>query len=205
MPERVVYNSFFKDVGEPVHVLFRGGHQRHHVAPGEQAAEMIRRAGLKLAERLNLDLARDVDILMTNVTLPDQPFTGCGAAVSHALGLKPQWILDLHNGGCVSFIQMMACAQALMTAHGARTALLCNVQNAAGRMFSSGENRRRKQARIPGDGCGVGYLVANTECPGRRGAAGGRRGTGRGPALRRLERTSCRRLSPACNWRCRPG
>jgi 3-oxoacyl-[acyl-carrier-protein] synthase-3 len=118
-----------------------------------------------LAERLNLDLSKDVDILMTNVTSPDEPFMGCGADVGKALGCRPQWIVDLHNGGCVSFIQMMAHAQALMTCYGAKTALLCNVQNAAGRMFAHKDTRKLTQAPIPGDGCGVGYLVASNESP----------------------------------------
>jgi 3-oxoacyl-[acyl-carrier-protein] synthase-3 len=118
-----------------------------------------------LADKLDLNLARDVDVLITNVTCPDMPFTGCGATVAHALGCRPQWILDMHNGGCISFIQMISHAQAIMTCHNLKTALLCNVQNAAGRIFGCPENRVRKQARIPGDGCGVGYLVANGESP----------------------------------------
>ena len=65
----------------------------------------------------------------------------------------------------VSFISMIAQAQALMTCYGARTALLCNVQNSAGRLFASEQTRKLKQARIPGDGCGVGYLVASAESP----------------------------------------
>jgi 3-oxoacyl-[acyl-carrier-protein] synthase-3 len=60
---------------------------------------------------------------------------------------------------------MIAHAQALMTCHGARTALLCNVQNAAGRVFAHPQARKLPQSRIPGDGCGVGYLVASSESP----------------------------------------
>jgi 3-oxoacyl-[acyl-carrier-protein] synthase-3 len=126
---------------------------------------MIAHAARKLADRLNLDLRRDVDLLMTNVTCPDQPFAGCGADVAKALGCSPSWVLDIHNGGCVSFVYMIAQAQMLMTCHGAKTALLCNVQNSAGRLFAHEEMRKLKQARIPGDGCGVGYLVASAESP----------------------------------------
>jgi 3-oxoacyl-[acyl-carrier-protein] synthase-3 len=166
MPRQVVENSFFQDDGdEKPHIMFRGVKQRHHASREETAQVMIVQAARKLAERLNLDLKKDVDILMTNVTCPDQPFTGCGADVGKALGLRPRFILDHHNGGCVSFVGMMAQAQALMTCHGARTALLCNVQNAAGRLFASEKTRKLKQARVPGDGCGVGYLVASAESP----------------------------------------
>jgi len=166
LPRTVVDNEFFQNGDdETVHAMFRGVKYRHHVSADESAAYMIERASRRLAEKLNLNLARDVDVLLTNVTCPDMPFTGCGATAAHALGCRPQWILDLHSGGCVSFIQMMSQAQALMACHNLKTALLCNVQNAGGRIFSSLENRVRKQARIPGDGCGVAYLVASDEAP----------------------------------------
>jgi 3-oxoacyl-[acyl-carrier-protein] synthase-3 len=167
LPRRVVENSFFMEAGAPEreHVLFRGVQRRHHVSRDETASFMIAQAAHKLADRLNLDLRRDVDIFLTNVPCLDQPFTGCGAEVARALGCRPGWILDIHNGGCVSFVSMIAQAQMLMTCHGARTALLCNVQNSAGRMFAHEKTRRLKQARVPGDGCGVGYLVASAESP----------------------------------------
>lgn len=166
LPRNVVENSFFEDGSEErAHVMFRGVKQRHHVSRDETAQMMIVQATRKLADRLNLDLRKDVDILMTNVTSPDQPFTGCGADVGKELGFQPNWVVDLHNGGCVSFVSMIAQAQALMTCYGARTALLCNVQNAAGRLFAHEQTRKLKQARIPGDGCGVGYLVASAESP----------------------------------------
>ena len=166
LPPRVVENSFFQEGNEErAHVMFRGVKQRHHVSRDETAQMMIVCAVRKLADRLNLNLQKDVDILLTNVTAPDQPFTGCGADVSKALGCRPDWIIDLHNGGCVSFISMISMAQSLMNCHGAKTALLCNVQNAAGRLFASEQTRKLKQARIPGDGCGVGYLVASAESP----------------------------------------
>lgn len=166
LPRRVVDNSFFQHTDqEQAHAMFRGVKLRHHVARDETAQVMIVHAAHKLAQRLNINLHKEVDILLTNVTTPDQPFTGCGAAVGKALGCRPDWIIDLHNGGCVSFISMIAQARALMSCHGAKTALLCNVQNAAGRLFAQEETRKLKQALIPGDGCGVGYLVASSESP----------------------------------------
>jgi 3-oxoacyl-[acyl-carrier-protein] synthase-3 len=166
LPRNVVENSFFQQSEQEAgHAMFRGVKRRHHVSRDETAQVMIAEAARKLAERLNLNLQKDVDILMTNVTIPDQAFTGCGADVGKALGCRPGWVIDLHNGGCVSFIHMIAQAQALMTCYGAKTALLCNVQNAAGRLFAQEETRKLKQAAIPGDGCGVGYLVASAESP----------------------------------------
>jgi 3-oxoacyl-[acyl-carrier-protein] synthase-3 len=166
LPPRIVDNAFFQDGdSERAHAMFRGVKQRHHVTRDETASGMIVHAARKLADRLNLDLQKDVDILMTNVSTPDQPFTGCGADVGRALGCRPEWVLDLHNGGCASFVAMIAQAQALMSCHGAKTALLCNVQNSAGRLFAQESTRKLPQARIPGDGCGVGYLVASEESP----------------------------------------
>jgi 3-oxoacyl-[acyl-carrier-protein] synthase-3 len=93
------------------------------------------------------------------------PMLGCGAPLTRVLGCQPRQIIDLHNSGCVSFVFMMSLARSLMQTTGARTALLCNVQNAGGRVFAHEDNRKRPQSAIPGDGCGVGLLVANDESP----------------------------------------
>jgi 3-oxoacyl-[acyl-carrier-protein] synthase-3 len=60
---------------------------------------------------------------------------------------------------------MMELARLMMTASDARGALLCNVQNAAGRVFSNPEVRLKSQAPVPGDGCGVGYLAPSDVSP----------------------------------------
>jgi len=60
---------------------------------------------------------------------------------------------------------MMEIAQKLMADGEAKTALICNVQNAAGRVFNHPDNRERPQSAIPGDGCGVGLLVKNGKNP----------------------------------------
>ena len=145
--------------------MFRGPNERRHVAEGETAVDMIERATSTLCDRLSLTPRRDVDILLTNVSCLDVPFTGCGASVSKRIGASPKWIFDVQNSGCVSFVYMMELARALMASSGARTALIANVQNAAGRVFRHPDNRARPQSSVPGDACGVGYLVANDESP----------------------------------------
>jgi 3-oxoacyl-[acyl-carrier-protein] synthase III len=165
LPERVVTNEYFAPDTAARKGMFRAPSRRRHVARDEMAVDMIERAGRRLVDRLNLDPARDLDVLFTNVTVPDQPFTGCGAEVAHRLGARPRWVIDLHNAGCVSFIYMMELAQVLMRATDARGALLCNVQNAAGRVFAHPEIRMRSHAPVPGDGCGVGYLAASDVAP----------------------------------------
>jgi 3-oxoacyl-[acyl-carrier-protein] synthase-3 len=165
LPEKVVENDFFGDEDTPRAAMFRGAKTRHHVAQGETAAQMMMHATRKLFERLNLDPHKDIDLILTNVTVPDMPMLGSGASLARALGAAPQQILDVHNCGCVSFVFMMQMARALMTSTGARTALIGNVQNAGGRVFCHPDNRKKPQSAIPGDGCGVGLLVAGGESP----------------------------------------
>jgi 3-oxoacyl-[acyl-carrier-protein] synthase-3 len=165
LPERVVGNDFFGDEATPRAAMFRGAKTRHHVAPGETAASMLERATRTLCERLNVDPAREIDLILTNVTVPDMPMLGSGAALAHALSASPQQIVDVHNCGCVSFVFMMQLARSLMAATGARSALIGNVQNAGGRIFAHPANRPKHQSAVPGDGCGVGLLVASDESP----------------------------------------
>lgn len=164
-PERIVTNDFFAAGAAARKGMFTAPKTRRHVGPDESAADMVTRAATRLIREQNLEPARDIDILFTNVAVPDQAFTGCGAEVAHRLGARPRWILDLHNAGCVSFVYMFELARVLMSASDARGALLCNVQNAAGRVFSNSEVRLQAQAPVPGDGCGVGYVAVGDASP----------------------------------------
>jgi 3-oxoacyl-[acyl-carrier-protein] synthase-3 len=60
---------------------------------------------------------------------------------------------------------MMELSRTIMQATDARGALLCCVQNAAGRVFSHPEVRLTSQAPVPGDGCGVGYVAVSEKSP----------------------------------------
>jgi 3-oxoacyl-[acyl-carrier-protein] synthase-3 len=133
---------------------------RHHVGRDERAGMMVEQAARPMFERLGLAPAGNVDLLITNTLLPDTPITGCGAEAAHLLGCNPGWIVDLHNGGCGSFVYMLKLAQAIISSGDARTALVCNVQNTAGQLFMQPHVRGTPQAAVPGDGCGVAYLVA---------------------------------------------
>jgi 3-oxoacyl-[acyl-carrier-protein] synthase-3 len=146
LPETVVGNDFFGAGTTERRGMFTAPSERHQVRPDETAADMIERAG-------------------TNVALPDQAFTGAGAEVAHRLGCDTRWVLDLHNTGCVSFIHMLDLARVLLTASEARGALLCNVQNAAGRVFAQPELRHEPHAPVPGDGCGVAYVAKSNRSP----------------------------------------
>ena len=163
LPERVVHNEFF-GAAAAKRGMFTVPTARRHVASRETAADMIERAGNKLLQQQGIG-EPDVDILLTNVSVPDEVFTGCGAEVAHRLGLRPKYILDVHNSGCVSFVYMMELARALLQTPDTRGALLCCVQNAGGRIFSQSEVRQKPQAPIPGDGCGVGFVAASEASP----------------------------------------
>jgi 3-oxoacyl-[acyl-carrier-protein] synthase-3 len=164
LPERVVTNDFFAPGADARRGMFTAPTTRRHVRPDESAASMIANASATLLERLRLK-AEYVDILFTNVSVPDQAFTGCGADVARLIGARPRWIIDLHNTGCVAFIYMMELARIMLRATDARGALLCTVQNAAGRVFSDPLVRLKSQAPVPGDGCGVGYVAASDRSP----------------------------------------
>jgi 3-oxoacyl-[acyl-carrier-protein] synthase-3 len=165
LPESVVENDFFGAGAAERRGMFTAPRSRRHVAPNETAAEMIERAARRLLGTMSLDAARDIDLLFTNVSLPDQAFTGCGAEVAQRIGCRPRWILDLHNTGCVSFVYMIELARLIMEATDARGALLCNVQNAAGRVFAARGLRDKPHAPVPGDGCGVGYVAPSAVSP----------------------------------------
>ena len=165
LPERIVTNDFFAPGAAARKGMFTAPTTRRHVQPDESAVDMMERAATRLVHEHNLDPAKDIDILFTNVSVPDQAFTGSGAEVAHRLGARPRWVVDLHNTGCVSFIYMLELARLFMSASDAKGALLCNVQNAGGRVFSDPEIRLESQAPVPGDGCGVGFAAASEASP----------------------------------------
>jgi 3-oxoacyl-[acyl-carrier-protein] synthase-3 len=165
LPEQVVTNDFFAAGAAARKGMFTAPTTRRHVSPEESAADMIERAATRLLHEQNLNAARDIDLLFTNVAVPDQAFTGCGAEIAHRIGARPRYIVDLHNSGCVSFIYMLELARLIFAGSDARGALLCNVQNAGGRIFSNSEVRLESQAPVPGDGCGVGYVATSHASP----------------------------------------
>ncbi len=166
LPERIVDNSFFAEGQEgSVSPMFKGTKLRRHLDRQANASDMMASAARTLIERNRLDAARDIDIIVTNTSLPDQPFTGCGAVVAKHLGARPWHIIDMGNGGCISFVFMLEQVRSLFASTSAKTALICNAQTAGGRMFAHDDNRKLPQSAVPGDGCGVAYVVANDDSP----------------------------------------
>ena len=95
-------------------LMFRAPKFRHHVAEDETAIDMVERATAGLIERHGQDAIADVDVLITHTQMPDMPFYGGGGGMAHRLGMKPNWVLDLHNGGCAAFVLGLKVARQLL-------------------------------------------------------------------------------------------
>jgi 3-oxoacyl-[acyl-carrier-protein] synthase-3 len=146
-------------------MMFRAPKFRHHVAEDETAIDMVERAAQGLIERHGDDVIADVDVLITHTQMPDMPFYGGGGGMAHRLGMKPNWVLDLHNGGCAAFVLGLKLARNLLESGEGRTALVAIAQNAAGQIFDQPGVRRKAQASVPGDGAAVGLLRVSDESP----------------------------------------
>ncbi len=93
------------------------------------------------------------------------PFYGGGGGMAHRLGMKPNWVLDLHNGGCAAFVLGMNVARTLLESGQGQTALIAVAQNAAGQVFDQETIRRKAQASVPGDGAAVGLVALSDKSP----------------------------------------
>ncbi|MGH3676736.1 MAG: 3-oxoacyl-ACP synthase III family protein [Mycobacterium sp.] len=146
-------------------VMFRAPKFRHHVAEDETAIDMVERAAAGLIERHGHDTIANVDVLITHTQLPDVPFYGGGGGIAHRLGMKPNWVLDLHNGGCAAFVLGLNVARNLLASGQGETALIAIAQNAAGTVFDQSTVRTKSQASVPGDGAAVGLVTLSDESP----------------------------------------
>lgn len=146
-------------------VMFRAPKFRHHVGQDETAIDMVERATAGLIERHGQDAIAAVDVLITHTQVPDVPFYGAGGGIAHRLGLRPHWVLDLHNGGCAAFVLGLKLAHQLLTSGAGRTALIAIAQNAAGQVFDQPGVRRTAQAAVPGDGAAVGLVTVSETSP----------------------------------------
>ena len=146
-------------------LMFRAPRFRHHVAEDESAVDMVERAAAGLIERHGADVVQGADVLITHTQMPDMPFYGGGGAMAHRLGIKPNWVIDLHNGGCAAFVLGLKMAATLLESGQGRSALIAVAQNAAGQIFDQPTVRRKAQAAVPGDGAAVGLVSVSDESP----------------------------------------
>lgn len=146
-------------------VMFRAPKFRHHVGKDESAIDMIERATAGLITRHGQDVISNVDVLMSHTQLPDIPIFGCGTGLADRLGMRPEWVFDLHNGGCVVFVLMMKLARQLLASGAGSSALIAVASNTAGQVFDQETVRRKAQAAVPGDGAAVGLLTVSDTSP----------------------------------------
>jgi 3-oxoacyl-[acyl-carrier-protein] synthase-3 len=146
-------------------VMFRGPSFRHHVSADETAIDMVERAAQGLIDRHGRDVLENVDILITHTQLPDTPFYGAGGGIAHRLGMRPDWVLDLHNGGCAVFVLALKVARRLLASGEGHTALIAIAQNTAGQVFDQPGVRRKAQSSVPGDGAAVALVTLSDNSP----------------------------------------
>src|ERR1700741_5645528 len=80
-------------------LMFRAPKFRHHVAPDETAIDMVERAAQGLIERHGHDVIEGADVLITHTQVPDMAFYGQGGSITHRLGTRASWEINLTNGG----------------------------------------------------------------------------------------------------------
>jgi 3-oxoacyl-[acyl-carrier-protein] synthase-3 len=159
------YEQFAESDDLRDNVMFRAPAFRHHIAADETAIDMVERAAQGLIERHGHDVIEGADVLITHTQLPDVPFYGEGGGIAHRLGMRPSWVLDLHNGGCAAFVLALNVARKLLASGSGHTALIAVAQNAAGEIFDQPGVRRKAQAAVPGDGAAVGLVTLSDQSP----------------------------------------
>lgn len=159
------FTQFSRSERMAKNVMFRSPQFRHHVARDETAVDMVERATQGLIDRHGADAIRNVDVVLTHTQLPDLPLLGAGPEVARRLGINPGHVVDVHNSGCASFVHMMQLARMILQTTEAKSALIAAISNGAGPSMTQSEIRGKAFAPVPGDGCGVGYLVKNDDAP----------------------------------------
>jgi len=175
LPEKRVSAEYYAQFAESDDLrdspMFAPPEYRHHSGIDESNVEMIERAAEGLITRHGSEVLEDVDVLLTHSQMPDMPFVGAGGEVAHRLGMNPQYIIDVHNSGCASFVYMLSLARLLLSSGAGRTALIACGATAAGKVFDQEQVRKLAQASVPGDGAAVGLIglsdrspILDTEC-----------------------------------------
>lgn len=158
LPKDIIQNDFFGEKEErDRNKMFSGTRERRHWSNDELASDHLAHTARKILERNNLT---SVDMIVTNVSIPDEPFTGCGAVINKKASTGASYIFDIHNTGCVCLIYMLELVETYIKAEKINNALICISQTAAGRIFAKEDTRQLAQAAIPGDGGAV-ILVSN--------------------------------------------
>ncbi|WP_327146858.1 3-oxoacyl-ACP synthase III family protein [Nocardia sp. NBC_01327] len=159
------FAQFHDDAGSALSAMFNPPRFRHHVGVGETPADMAFRAIAPMLVRHGPELLDEVDVLVVHTQLPETWFVGNGGEIAAQFGIVPEWLIDLANGGCASFIHGIKLAREILQNTKARSALVVNVTNTAGQVFAQKGVRSMAQAAIPGDGAGIAWLTKSDQSP----------------------------------------
>jgi 3-oxoacyl-[acyl-carrier-protein] synthase-3 len=159
------YANFAGSDDLAANLMFRAPKFRHHVGPDETATDMMERAAEGIIERHGREIIESADVLITHTQVPDMAFYGAGGGIAHRLGMRPSWVLDLHNGGCAAFVLALKVARQLLASGEGHTAVIAIAQNAAGQVFDQPGVRQKAQSSVPGDGAAVGLVTLSDESP----------------------------------------
>ncbi|MBF6332424.1 3-oxoacyl-ACP synthase III family protein [Nocardia transvalensis] len=169
LPEKVIPADYFMQYADPRDVtsnhLFKAPKFRHYIVAGETPADMAEQAVAPILARRGAEVLRDIDILIVHTLLPEEPFVGSGGEIAARLDIVPEWLIDLHNGGCAAFVYAMKLAGQLLLGTDARAALIVAISNVAGQIYTQEQVRCKPQAPVHGDGAGAGLLVKSTQSP----------------------------------------
>ncbi|MDF2822854.1 MAG: 3-oxoacyl-ACP synthase, partial [Mycobacterium sp.] len=169
LPENRVPAQYYADFAGTddlrENLMFRAPEYRHHVHQDWTNVDMVEQATAGLLARHGGEVLGEVDILLTHSQLPDLPIMGAGGEVAHRLGMHPEWIIDVHNGGCAAFVLMVKLARQMLASGAGRTALIAVAQTCAGKVFDQSEVRTKAQSSVPGDGAAVALLRVSNESP----------------------------------------
>lgn len=169
LPENRVPAEYYANFAGPDDLrdslMFRAPEFRHHAAKDESNPDMVQRALQGLLDRHGAKVLSDVDVLLAHSQLLDVPFVGCAGEVAHRLGMHPEWVIDVHNGGCAAFVHMLKLARQLLVSGAGQTALIVLAQRCAGTLFDQEQVRKLAQSSVPGDGAAAGLLTLSDESP----------------------------------------
>ncbi|WP_330178585.1 ketoacyl-ACP synthase III family protein [Nocardia sp. NBC_01503] len=159
------FAQFRQGAGTASDVMFNPPRLRHHVGADETPADMAERAIAPMLARQGPELLDQVDVLVVHTQLPETWFVGNGGQIAARFGIAPEWLIDLANGGCASFVHAIKLAREILQNTRARSALVVNVTNTAGQVFAQHGVRAMAQAAIPGDGAGIAWLTKSDRSP----------------------------------------
>jgi 3-oxoacyl-[acyl-carrier-protein] synthase-3 len=162
VPDRVVTNddlAKLMDTSDEWIVQRSGIRERHHITPGEQPADLARKATERALEAAKLE-ASDIDCIVLATLSPQHDFPGTSYFLHEALGVSEIPCFDL-RAQCSGFVYSLATANGFIRSGMFRRVLVvgCEVHSTGIDLSDEG----RDVAVLFGDGAGAVILEANDD------------------------------------------